>query len=73
MFAQWIGWAMLMVLTGLTTGWLHGVVDPLIPAGDWHGLLSGLFVVVVWPSLMWPLQALASHYLPGLFLPPRWR
>jgi hypothetical protein len=42
--------------TGLATAWLRGVVDPLLPAGDWHGMLSGLFVVVTWPSLTWSLR-----------------
>jgi peptidoglycan biosynthesis protein MviN/MurJ (putative lipid II flippase) len=46
-----LGWALLMLFTGLATAWLRGVVDPLLPAGDWHGMLSGLFVVVTWPSL----------------------
>ena len=45
------GWALLMLFTGLATAWLRGVVDPLLPAGDWHGMLSGLFVAVTWPSL----------------------
>jgi len=39
-----LGWALLMLFTGLATAWLRGVVDPLLPAGDWHGMLSGLFV-----------------------------
>jgi hypothetical protein len=50
------GWALLMLLTGLATAWLRGVVDPLLPAGDWHGMLSGLFVAVTWPSLTWSLR-----------------
>jgi hypothetical protein len=76
MFARWRGWTMLMVLTGLATTWLRRVIDPLISASDWHGFLSGLFVVVVWPSLMWSLQTLVSHYLLELFSVPRrqvWR
>jgi len=32
------GWALLILLTGLATAWLRGVVDPLLPAGDWHGI-----------------------------------
>jgi len=56
MLAHWIGWTIRMVLTGLATAWLRGLIDPLIAAGAWHGLLSGLFVVVVWPSLMWSLS-----------------
>ena len=58
-----VGWALLMLFTGLATAWLCGVVDPLLPAGDWHGMLSGLFVVVTWPSLTWSLRGFAGHTL----------
>ena len=51
-----LGWALLMLFTGLATMWLRGVVDPLLPADDWHGMLSGLFVAVTWPSLTWSLR-----------------
>ena len=61
-----------MLLTGLATAWLRGVVDPLIPAGDWHGLFSGLFVVVVSPSLTWSLRTFASHHLLELLSLPWW-
>jgi hypothetical protein len=57
---RWIGWAALMVLTGVVTAWLRGQIDPLIPPGEWHGLLSGLFVVAVWPSLTWLLRSFAG-------------
>ena len=26
-----LGWALLMLFTGLATAWLHGLVDPLLP------------------------------------------
>jgi hypothetical protein len=58
--------------TGLATAWLRGVVDPLLPAGDWHGMLSGLFVAVTWPSLTWSLRGFASHHLAELFSLPWW-
>jgi hypothetical protein len=35
-------------------------------------LFSGLFVVVVWPSLTWSLRAFASHHLLELFSLPWW-
>jgi hypothetical protein len=63
MLKRSIGWAMLMVLTGVATAWLRGAIDPVIPPGDWHGLLSALFVVVVWPALTRSLRAFASHHL----------
>ena len=70
--ARWFGLALLMLFTGLATAWLRGVVDPLIPAGEWHAMLSGLFVVTVWPSLTWSLRSFASHHLIELFQLP-WR
>jgi hypothetical protein len=57
---HWIGWTALMALTGLATAWLHGYADPLIPPGEWHGSLSGLFIVVIWPSLMWLLWSMVN-------------
>jgi hypothetical protein len=65
-----LGWALLVLLTGLATAWLRGMVDPLLPAGDWHGMLSGLFVAVTWPSLIWSLRGFASHHLVELLSPP---
>jgi len=35
-----VGWVLLMLFTGLATAWLHGLVDPLLPAGcssPWPG------------------------------------
>jgi hypothetical protein len=61
----WLVWAVLMVSTGLATAFLRRLADPLFPAGDWHALLSGLFVVVVWPALVWSLRPLLRHRLPG--------
>jgi hypothetical protein len=58
-----IGLGIADALTGLATAWLHGLVDPLLPAGDWHGMLSGLFVAVTWPSLTWSLRGFTSDYL----------
>jgi hypothetical protein len=58
---RWIGWAVVMLLTGLMTAWLCRQLDPVIPPGQWHGLLSGLFVVVAWPSLAWLLRSFARY------------
>ena len=69
MLKRMIGWTMLMVLTGVATARLRGVVDPAIPPGEWHGVLSGLFVVVTWPLLAWSLRALASHLVELLARP----
>jgi hypothetical protein len=61
-----LGWALLMLFTGLATAWLRGLVDPLLSAGDWHGMLSGLFVAVSWPSLTWSLRGFTSNDLVDL-------
>jgi hypothetical protein len=72
MIARCFGWALLLLLTGLATAWLRGVIDPLIPAGEPHAMLSCLFVVTVWPSLTWLLRSFASHHLIELFQLPWW-
>lgn len=60
--ASWIVWAVLMIVTGIATAWLVGLIDPLFPAGDWHWLFRASFIIVIWPSLMWSLHALAGRY-----------
>jgi hypothetical protein len=64
-FRAWLVWAALMISTGLATAFLRGLVDPYIPAGDWHALLSGLFVIVCWPALAWALSLLVKRHLPA--------
>jgi hypothetical protein len=55
----WIVWGALVLATGAATATLLDLVDPLIPSGEQHRLISALFIIVVWPSLMWclPLSA----------------
>jgi hypothetical protein len=62
---DWTVWAGLMALTGIATASLLDLVSPLIPSGDWHWLISSLFVVVVWPALMWSLRQLMKRHLPA--------
>ena len=50
--ARRLGWAALMLATGFATSYLHRHVDPL---------LSNLFIVTVWPALMWPLRSLGTR------------
>ena len=57
----WIVWSALTVATGVATAILLDLVDPLIPSGEQHRLISALFIVVVWPSLMWCLPLLAKQ------------
>jgi len=63
------GWALLMFFTTLATLWLRGLFA-LLPGGEWHGLYSGLFVAVTWPSLAWSLRRFASYHLVELFSLP---
>ena len=62
--ASWMVWAVLMIGTDIATAWLVGLIDPLLPAGDWHWLFHASFIIVIWPSLMWSLHALAGRYVP---------
>jgi hypothetical protein len=61
----WTVWAGFMVLSGIATSYLLELVSPLIPQGDWHWLISALFVVLVWPALMWSMRPLIKRHLPA--------
>jgi hypothetical protein len=61
------GWVLLMILIAIVTARLYGVIEPLLPAGDWHAFVSRSFVAVTWSSLTWSLRRFASQYLLGLF------
>ena len=63
--SAWTVWAGLMALTGIATACLLDLVSPLIPSSDLHWLISSLFVVVVWPALMWSLRPLMKRHLPA--------
>jgi len=34
------------------------------PAGDWHWLIRSLFIIIVWPALMWLLRPLVKRRVP---------
>jgi hypothetical protein len=61
----WTVWAGFMLLSGIATGYLLELVSPLFPQGDWHWLMSALFVVLVWPALMWSMRPLMKRHLPA--------
>jgi hypothetical protein len=61
----WMVWATLMVITGIATSCLLDFINPYIPAGDWHWLIKSLFVVIVWPALMWSLRPWMKRHLPA--------
>ena len=58
MIEKAVDWVALMFLAAIVTAWLHGLIEPLIPARDGHSFIFGLFVVVVWPFLTWLLPRL---------------
>jgi hypothetical protein len=64
-FYRWMVWAGLMTLTGITTAALLDLVNPLFPAGDLHWLARSLFVIIVWPALMWSLRPFLKRHLPA--------
>jgi len=61
----WMVWTALMSLSGVVTACLLDLISPIIPSGDWHWLISSLFVVMVWPALMWSLRPLMKRHLPA--------
>jgi hypothetical protein len=58
---RWLGWAVLLVITGVPTAYLCRYANPLIPQGEWHGLFLGLFVIVVRLSLTWLVRSFARY------------
>jgi hypothetical protein len=61
----WMVWTGFMVLSGIATRYLLELASPLIPQGNWHWLISALFVVLVWPALMWSMRPLIKRHLPA--------
>jgi hypothetical protein len=51
--------ALLLMLTGATTMWLRITIEPSLPPGNWHSMVTGLFLCVLWPALAWSLRSLA--------------
>jgi hypothetical protein len=58
-------WTALMSLSGIATACLLDLISPVFPSGDGHWLVSSLFVVMVWPALMWSLRPLMKRHLPA--------
>lgn len=51
--------ALLLLLTGIATAWLRVTIEPWLPPGEWHAMLTALFLLVLWPALAWSLRSLA--------------
>ena len=62
---RWVVWAGQMTLSGIATACLLNLISPFIPAGDWHWLLRSLFIILVWPALMWSLRPWMRRHLPA--------
>jgi hypothetical protein len=65
----WIIFVSAMIATRQLTVWFLDLVNPHTPAGDWHQLTEALFIIFVWPGLMWALRPLIRRHLP----PPKRR
>jgi hypothetical protein len=57
-FTRWVNCALLLLLTGAATIWLRLALEPWLPPGQWHAMLTALFILVLWPSLAWSLRSL---------------
>src|SRR5215470_11995624 len=64
-FHAWLVWTGAMMVTAILTMWLLDLVNPFIPAGDWHQPLKSIFVIFVWPGLMWSLRPMIRRRLPA--------
>jgi hypothetical protein len=51
--------ALLLLLTGAATIWVRVTIEPYLPPGEWHAMLTAIFILVLWPSLAWSLRSLA--------------
>jgi hypothetical protein len=58
-FMRLLNCALLLMLTGAATIWLRIAIEPYLPPGEWHAMLTGLFLCVLWPALAWSLRSLA--------------
>jgi hypothetical protein len=59
-FMRWANCALLLLLTGIAMIWLRVEIEPCLPPGEWHAMLTPLFIFVLWPLLAWSLRSLAK-------------
>jgi hypothetical protein len=45
-FLRLFNCALLLMLTCAATIWLRITIEPYLPSGEWHGMLTGLFLCV---------------------------
>jgi hypothetical protein len=58
-------WSGRTTLSGIATTSLLDLISPFIPSGDWHWLIKSLFIILVWPALMWSLRPWTRCHLPA--------
>jgi hypothetical protein len=58
-----LGWAALILLSGLATLMLLGKVSHLIVSGPWHDAVATWFVMVVWPIVTLAFRFCIKHGL----------
>jgi hypothetical protein len=71
-FLRLFNCALLLMLTCAATIWLRITIEPYLPSGEWHGMLTGLFLCVLWPALAWSLRSLARVNLADPCSMPWW-
>jgi hypothetical protein len=71
-FLRLFNCALLLMLTCAATIWLRITIEPYLPPGEWHGMLTGLFLCVLWPALTWSLRSLARVNLADPCSMPWW-
>jgi hypothetical protein len=46
---------------------LRVTIEPYLPPGHWHDLLTGLFICVLWPASVWSLRAVSMTEAADLY------
>ena len=59
-FLRLFNCALLLMLTCAATIWLRIAIEPYLPPGEWHGMLTGLFLCVLWPVYFAAAPSLAG-------------
>jgi hypothetical protein len=56
-FLGLLDWVFRLVLTAVVVIWLRFAIEPYLPVGEWHAMLTGLFLCVLWPLSVWSLRS----------------
>lgn len=52
-----LDWVLKLVPTLVATIWLRFAIEPHLPPGEWHAMLTALFLCVLWPLSVWLLRS----------------